>query len=223
MKIQYLAYGILITMAASCTIVNPDIRYEPKEAEEYIFPMQSVEFTKLVEDCIEQENFPCNYPEPQDSLDEFRNTWYSKHLISLEEPRIYTQRGNDWKIIRYTNLGTWSNPYSIRIENRNGKILGTYSKSKGLGGYQAGRRIKFKEKKLTEKEWGEIELKIDKIEFWQIPTHDPNIILDGEEWILEILWNDKYHFVTRNSPDVYDGKEYAELCNLIENTLKEEK
>ena len=183
--------------------------------------MHSEAFTKSVEDCIKQENFPCNYPEPQDSLDEFRNAWYSKHLISLKESRIYNQRGKDWKIIRYTNLGTWSNPYSYRIENRNGMISATYSKSKGLGGYQAGRRIKFKEKKLTENAWDKIELKINEIEFWQIPTHDPNIILDGAEWILEILWNDKYRLGTRNSPDLYGGKEYAELCELIENTFEE--
>ena len=31
------------------------------------------------------------------------------------------------------------------------------------------------------------------------------MILDGEEWILEALIDGKYHFVTRTSPDSYDG------------------
>lgn len=47
------------------------------------------------------------------------------------------------------------------------------------------------------------------------------MIFDGEEWILEVLIDGKYHFVTRNSPDIYDGREYAELCKLVINASKE--
>ncbi len=217
MKIKKLVYGILMMVLSSCARFNSDIRYEPKTEREFIFPMQSQEFTKSVEECMRLEKFPCNYPEPQDSLSEFQNTWYSKHLISLKEPKIYNQKGNGLKIIRFTELGTWSNPFCYKIENQNDLILGTYSRSKGLGGYKAGRRIRFKEKKLNQNDWNTIKTKIDSIKFWQIPTHDPNIIFDGGEWILEILWEDEYHFVTRNSPADYGGKEYAELCELIIN------
>ena len=183
--------------------------------------MQSPEFTKSVEKCIKLKKFPCNYPEPQDSLNEFQNTWYSKHLISLKEPKLYTQKGKGLKIIRFTELGTWSNPFSYKIENQTDRVYGTFSKSNGLGGYQAKRRIKFKEKELNQNDWNKIKAKIDSAKFWQIPTHDPNMILDGSEWILEILWENKYHFVTKNSPNLYDGKEYAELCELIIKTFNE--
>ena len=208
---------------ANCAVVNPNVRYEPKNMEEYIFPLHSKEFTKSVEDCIKKENFPCNYPEPQDSLNEFQNTWYSKHLISLKESKIYNQIGQGRKVIRFTELGTWSNPFSYKIENNNGKILGSYSKSKGLGGYEAGRRIKYKERELSQNDWDKIKTEIESVRFWQIPTHDPNDILDGAEWILEVLWEDKYHFVTRSSPDAYDGNEYAQLCEMIINTFNEKK
>ena len=57
--------------------------------------------------------------------------------------------------------------------------------------------------------------KMQSLDFWNMGTHDKNMILDGEEWIFEAVINGRYHFITRNSPDVYDGKEYAELCNLI--------
>jgi hypothetical protein len=63
--------------------------------------------------------------------------------------------------------------------------------------------------------------KINSVNFWSIETHDPNMILDGEEWILEVLIDGKYHFVTRNSPEIYGGQEYAELCKLIMNTNKQ--
>jgi len=51
--------------------------------------------------------------------------------------------------------------------------------------------------------------------FWNMGTHDENMILDGEEWIFEAVMNGRYHFITKNSSNVYDGKEYAELCNFI--------
>ena len=95
----------------------------------------------------------------------------------------------------------------------------TYNKTRGLGGYKAGRRIKHKTKKVDLEKWEQIIEKVDKIDFWNIETHDPNMVLDGEEWILEILIDDRYHFISRNSPDVYDGKEYAELCTLIANSF----
>jgi len=213
---------ILILLSISnCVVVNPDFRYKAIAENEFIFPMHSAEYTNSLEDCLRLEKKPCNYPKPQDSLDEFTNTWYSKHLVSLKEFKIYDQKGKGLKMIRFTELGTWSNPFSYKFENNNGIISGTYSKSNGLGGYQAGRRIMFTEIELNQNDWNQIETKIENVRFWQIPTHDPNLVLDGAEWILEILWDDKYHFVTRNSPDVYDGKPYAELCELIINTFNE--
>jgi len=217
MKHQYLAYGIALILASSCAIVKPDIKYRPKAQEDFIFPMQSQEFTQSVEDCMQKNNYPCDYQEPQDSLGEFINTWYSKHLISLKETKIYNLTGKDLKIIRYTNLGTWSKPFSYKIESTNGNHLGTYSKTNGLGGYRAGNRIKHREKEIAQNDWDLIKAKIDEIGFWQMPTHDPNMVLDGAEWILEILWNDKYHFVSRTSPGDWSGKKYAELCELIES------
>jgi len=139
----------------------------------------------------------------------------------MKEPILYKLRNEDKKIIRFTHLGTWSNPFSYRIENINGQITLIYSKTKGLGGYDAGRRIKHDQKTIKSETWEKVIAKIDSVNFWNIETHDPNMILDGEEWILEVLINEKYHFVTRNSPDVYDGKEYAELCKLVMSAIKE--
>ena len=65
--------------------------------------------------------------------------------------------------------------------------------------------------------------KMQSIDFWDMGTHDENMILDGEKWIFEAVVNGRYRFITRNSPDFYDGKEYAELCNLIVQIYNEEK
>jgi hypothetical protein len=164
-----------------------------------------------------------NYPRdttnnaPNDSLSLFRNKWYSKHLNSLNEVSLFDKRNRDLKIIRYTNLGTWSNPFVYRMENINDNIILTYSQSDGLGGYQSGKVVKKYTKKFNKEKWNKLISKVNEINFWNIGTHDPNIVLDGEEWILEILIDGKYHLVTRNSPESNNAQEFAELCNLLKN------
>ena len=220
MKPRITIYILIILIFSACGIFNPDLRYQPKDSNEYYFPPISSAFKERQAECMRLENFPCNFAEPNDTLSDFVNGWYSKHLISLKEPILYNQVDTGKKVVRFTHLGTWSQPYSIRIENSDGKITGTYNKTKGLGGYDAGRRIKHEEKILKIENWNSMLSKIND-GFWSIPTHDPNMILDGEEWILEVLIDEKYHVVTRNSPEIYDGKNYAELCKEVMQTYRE--
>ena len=151
---------------------------------------------------------------PNDSLSKFVNNWYSKHLRTLGEPILYNQT-KPINIIRFTHLGTWSNPYSYRIEQAQSHISITYNKTSGQGGYESGKRIEHETKIIDAGKWDLVISKMDSINFWNMETHDKNLILDGAEWILEAFINGRYHFVTRNSPDQYDEKEYAELCVLI--------
>ncbi|TYP69904.1 hypothetical protein [Aquimarina intermedia] len=220
MKPRIIFYISLIFIISGCGIFNPSLKYQPKISDEYYFPPISTEFKERQAECMRLENFPCDYAKPNDTLGNFVNEWYSTHLKSLKEPILYNQVDNGKMIVRFTHLGTWSQPYSFRIENSNGKITGTYNRTKGLGGYDAGRRIKHEEKELNISDWNLLINKIDKT-FWEIQTHDPNMILDGEEWILEVLIDEKYHVVTRNSPDVYDGKNYAELCKEVMKIYRE--
>lgn len=152
---------------------------------------------------------------PEDSLSLFVNKWYSKHLHSLKEISLFDKKNENLKIIRYTNLGTWSNPFVYKMENRNNQIILTYSKTNGLGGYQTGKIIRNRKKKINIDKWNEFILKANKMNFWNMKTHQQIDVNDGEEWILEILINGKYHIVSRRSPDNYDDGEFAQLCNLL--------
>jgi hypothetical protein len=220
MKPRNLAYVIISVLFVGCGIINPELRYTPKSSDEFYFPQLSEEVKLKQAECMRLENFPCVFKQ-NDTLSDFVNEWYSTHLKSLKEPILYKQIRQDKKVVRFTHLGTWSRPYSYRIEKIDGKIIGTFNKTKGLGGYNAGRRIKNEEKEIKIEDWNLMIAKIDS-NFWNIPTHDPNMILDGEEWILEVLINDKYHVVSRNSPDNYGGEKYAELCKTVINTYNNE-
>lgn len=218
MKHYILKYSINLLLLSSCRIIYPDIKYEPIKFGSFYFPTYDEVKFKEKQKQAGEINFWINIG-PNDSLSEFTNQWYSKHLNSLGEPILYTKRNKGNKIIRFTHLGTWSNPFSYRLENDDEKVKITYNRTRGLGGYKAGRRIKHKTKEIELEKWEQIIEKVDNIDFWNIKTHDPNMIFDGAEWILEILIDDRYHFITRNSPEVYDGKEYAELCELIANSF----
>lgn len=220
MKISTIKYLIFILLLSSCRIIYPDIKYEPIKFGNYYFPIYDEEKFKKKQNESGEINVWINSG-PNDSLSEFVNQWYSKHLNSLREPILYNKTNEQLEVIRFTHLGTWSRPFSLRLEKKDGNVKLTYNKTRGLGGYKAGRRIKNEKKDVRLEKWEEILVKVKNINFWSMDTHDPNMILDGEEWILEILIDDKYHFVTRNSPDIYDGKEYAELCKLIIDTYDE--
>lgn len=103
------------------------------------------------------------------------------------------------------------------MENVGNQITITYSESDGLGGYQTGKLVKNSTKKINRSKWDATISKAKQISFWDMKTHGSNLVLDGEEWILEILIDGKYHLVTRNSPQDSDDKEFAKLCNLLIN------
>lgn len=214
---RQLIFILSVLILPACAILNNERPYIPNSPEEYYFPSVSAEFAKAMKDCFEKEEFPCDFAVPNDSLEDFSNRWYSKHLKSMKEPIIYSIQDSERDIIRFTHLGTWEKPFSYRIENIRGIVTLTYNKTKGLGGYKAGRRIKHKQKEISPERWKEILNKLEAINFWEIDTHDPNVVLDGTEWILEVLINGKFHFVRRTSPAQINEPEFAELCMLIAN------
>jgi len=208
-------YAIILLLLSSCRVIYPDIKYEPIKFGAFYFPTyDEVKFQERLKAESGQIIIGVNLG-PNDSLSKSTNLWYSKHLNSLGEPILYTKTNSQKKIIRFTHLGTWSNPFSYRLEKDNEKLKITYNKTKGLGGYKAGRRIKHKTKDIESIKWKRVIKKVDELDFWNMETHDSNMILDGAEWILEVLIDNQYHFVIRTSPDLYDGKEYVELCEMI--------
>ena len=213
MKSRGLTYIIVFVLLSSCSILNPELSYTPKNSAEYYFPPLSKEIKQKKAECMQLKNFPCKF-EQNDTLNDFVNQWYSTHLASMKEPILYNQIGKGRKTLRFTHLGTWSNPYSYRIDNVNGRITGIYNKTSGLGGYDAGRRNKHEQKELSLEKWNLMITQIDSI-FWNLPTHDSNMIMDGAEWILEVLVNDNYHVVTRTSPEHNGGVKYHELCKKV--------
>lgn len=212
-----LAFALLITFfLTSCVLFIPDRHYTPKTTHEFYFPSLSKEIENAQKDCIEKKEFPCNLRESNDSLSDFQNIWYSKHLKSLKEPILYNKLNEGKMVVRITNLGSWSHPFTFRIENKNDQVSGYYSISKGSGGSYASHRIRHERRELSYDRWNQIILKIDNISFWNLETHDPNwMILDGDVCIIEVLINGRYHFMVRNSTYLNGNKDFEQFCDLV--------
>lgn len=135
----------------------------------------------------------------------FRINWYGKHLDALDEPILNVSLPT--KVFRFTWLRTFNNPIVIRLENNNNSITLYWKVSDGAGGYEPGKIIINKSKKLTIKKWYEFVANIFLIDFWNLPTVDNSFELDGSQWILEGKELGKYHVVDR-----WSGGEIYRVC-----------
>lgn len=147
----------------------------------------------------------------------FHLDWYSKQLIALKEPVLNDPSST--KVFRFTWLRSFHNPIAIRLENKKDHITLYWKACDGKGGYDSGKLVTDKKKKLSLKEWTQFQQKIDSIDFWNIPTTDNSVFgVDGARWILEGKESGKYHVVDR-----WEGRNIKQIClDLLKMTDLEE-
>ena len=142
----------------------------------------------------------------------FVNTWFSKQLTGLDEPKLY--KDYNFETYRFTWLRTFHNPISIRLEKRDNEYLLFVKRANGAGGYSPGKLVQNDTIRITENQWDNVISKIYNLNFWEIPTVEKSnlIVMDGAEWIFEARKNDKYNMVYRQSGK---GTEIKELCMML--------
>jgi hypothetical protein len=150
--------------------------------------------------------------------------WYSGQLKALEEPAL--SDSIPAKIYRFTWLRTFHNPIVIGIENINDSITLYWKVCDGMGGYEPGKIIENKKKRLSLQDWTDFTDKIDSIDFWNLPSKEDKLGgVDGAQWILEGKDFRKYHFVDRWSGDIRLGDKIGAIClgliNLTDLKIKE--
>jgi hypothetical protein len=191
---------VFLIFLYGCKSTTEIYTYNEVRKGDFYFPLKT-EISKKEIDC---------------KLDTFENSWYSKHLYSLKEPILFKTLGGNISVYRYTNLGTWSPPLTYRVEKKDSLVTITKRMTDGQGGYKSGKLIFNKTKILSMKEWQDLKNKLDSISFWSMPTHENIFGLDGSEWILEGIENNKYTFVTRWSPDSHGDQKFVRVCNYFE-------
>ena len=156
----------------------------------------------------------------KDALDTFINTWYSKMLFALKEPILKDYYG-DKEIYRFTWLRTFHHPVSVRLEKQ-GEVIKLFTKvSNGVGGYYAGQLFFDTTVNITTSQYNLLQQKVNKIGFWNLATEKRDEAgKDGSEWIIEVFKGNKYHMVTRWTPDIEQEENFRSVGEYLVSLSK---
>jgi hypothetical protein len=92
----------------------------------------------------------------------------------------------------------------VRLDvQTDGTAVVTTTITSGQGGYEPGKIIETRTRKLNrEQTRGFLDL-VEEVKFWSLPTNPAtNVIgLDGAQWVLEGVRDNQYHVVDRWSPE----------------------
>jgi len=160
---------------------------------------------------------------PSVSLDEesrssdSKKQWYSEVLRTLDEPSFAAEleSSGSTESYRFLWLRSFHHPVAIRVDiNHDGTSLLTTKISDGKGGYEPGKLIVNRKRRLTKEQTSWFLDRTRELDFWSLPTYErqieqigPNgektvtVQLDGARWVLEGIKDKKYQIVDRWSPE----------------------
>ncbi|MBW8039610.1 MAG: hypothetical protein FVQ85_06380 [Planctomycetes bacterium] len=146
--------------------------------------------------------FPDKIFSDRKDIHDFTVSRFTKYLKALKEPSIYKQRDiSNKKVFRFTWLRTFHEPVSIRLEIKpDGSGIIFAKKIYSGGGFEVGRINKNKKKKIAKEKTDEFLKLIKEKNFWDIPSIKDSMVIDGAQWMIEGLYDQKYHLVDRWSP-----------------------
>jgi hypothetical protein len=140
----------------------------------------------------------------------FRNNWYSKHLIAMNEESLYSPQSEWVEGYRFLWLRTFHHPVAVRIWKCGSVRFISVKELDGAGGYEPGKLKLDRKRELTPDEWSGFMRRLDESCYWQLPTQDDaGAGNDGAQWIFEGVKGGRYHVVDRWTPQ---SGSYRELC-----------
>jgi len=102
------------------------------------------------------------------SLDSFRNEWYSKHLKAMDESSLNSMAETD-ETYRFLWLRTFDHPIAIRIWRKDEERNIVFKELDGAGGYEPGKLIANQIRRLTTDEWDKFINLLQQTSYWQLP------------------------------------------------------
>ncbi|WP_435277121.1 hypothetical protein ACMAZF_09550 [Psychrobium sp. nBUS_13] len=165
--------------------------------------------------------FPDGLLSEHEDLDSFVQSWYGKHLASMDEPSLANATNHEY---RFTWLPTFHQPMIFRISIEDEKYIFYVKRTDGAGGYDSGRIVDNQKIKIPIETARNIISKLESdCQFWGQPTTLDTMGFDGSQWIFEASKKGRYHVVDRWSPDdgcFYEiGVELMSLSNLKINEI----
>jgi hypothetical protein len=142
--------------------------------------------------------FPIRTKPGGEGVTEPESQWHGKSLQRMNEPRLPDLvKDVNAEVYRIMILPTWRNSIVVRAQ-RHGDVYSLLARRlDGQAGYDPGKLVEAKDIELSADDSKALEVLIQNLNFFQLPTDDCVLGLDGDEWILEGISQGKYHFVRR--------------------------
>ena len=216
-----LSLRVAIAIAAFAVGVAVATFYRLRDTPAISQPAQPVAEARLKDDCypgkstaITLTTGTAHFPKELLSQDERRarmmNEWYAKHLTAMEEGPLFSPDKNVLESYRFLWLRSFHHPVGVRIWRSSTGHFISVKEMSGAGGYEPGSFILKEQRPITADEWDTFMRLLKDSCYWGQPTEDPNDRgLDGAEWILEGVREDRYHLVDRWTPE---SGSFREAC-----------
>ena len=147
-------------------------------------------------------------------VDDFMQQWFGKHLRSMDEPRLCSERDAD--TLRLLTLPTFHEPRLVRIERHVDAIQIVAKQTNGRGGYGPGRLTTDKMIESTVGTFDEAISALKSMNFWDLPSMDDAAVKDGTKFVIEATVCSVYNVLVRSSLN----KRESELLNWINSHAK---
>ncbi len=187
-------------------VLKKELPLEPVETSCY--PGRSIEAPSVAGASY----FPSNVLSHNESGNQFVSEWFSKHLRAMNEAPMYYAEDRWSESYRFLWLRSFHHPVAVRIWKCGSERFIAAKELSGAGGYEPGKLIRNYSRRLTAAEWSEFMRHLEDSCYWNLPTRDENLGLDGALWIFEGVKGGRYHIVDRWSPT---SGSYHELCLYV--------
>jgi hypothetical protein len=128
------------------------------------------------------------------------STWYSKHLIAMNEPPLLASTEAGEEAYRFLWLRSFGKPVAVRVVRGPGGVELVAVRLDGAGGYEPGKIELYRRRALDQTAWAALKGAINRARFDSLSSQ-ADTGLDGADWIIERVAGGKYRLVERWSPE----------------------
>jgi hypothetical protein len=145
--------------------------------------------------------FPAGSFDPRPGLHRGHAEYCALFLQRMEEPPLYPAASDQPLVFRLLCLPTWAGACVVRIERHGLSWRLTGKELDGEAGFDVGKLISRENRLLSSQETGGIQELLEYLQFWSLPTRDPDTDgLDTTSYLLEGAEHGRYHLVEREDP-----------------------
>jgi hypothetical protein len=133
-------------------------------------------------------------------VDQFVRSWYSKHLLAMNEPSLLSVPHTKGETYRFLWLRTFHHPVAVRLELIADNPWIHRVELDGAGGYEPGSVLLSDDVQLELATWSGFIAKLNESAFWELPSSESTTGIDGAQWVFEGRQGDRRKFLHRWSP-----------------------